>query len=74
MSKVVVTMAESKAKQLLKLFMDELYKTEKVCDEMRRSVVTLLRHIPPEAKLASGSSCSLLLAIECILLNLLDLC
>ena len=41
LSQVVVTMEESEAKQLLKGFMDELHKTEKVCDEMRRSVVPI---------------------------------
>jgi CHAT domain-containing protein len=41
LSQLVVTMDELKAKQLLELFMDELHQTEKVCDQMRRSVMPI---------------------------------
>jgi len=37
----LVTIDELKGKQLLGLFMDELHQTEKICDQMRRSVIPI---------------------------------
>jgi len=41
LSQLVVTMDELKAKELLGAFMDELHQTEKICDQMRRSVMPI---------------------------------